>query len=96
MKVLKTWVKEVDGKPVKWVKAVVHSFTLGDVEDPDIYAAQPLHNWLESGAGKWIIENAGDTPVWHKTADPERLCYKVVVVAELKESDAALYVLKWC
>ena len=26
-------------------KIVVHKFSVGDVEDPDLYAAQPLWEW---------------------------------------------------
>ena len=29
-------------------EVVVHEFILGDVEDPDLYAAQPLYEWEHS------------------------------------------------
>ena len=32
-------------------KLVVHRFRLGDVEDPDLYAAEPLYKWQESDSG---------------------------------------------
>lgn len=96
MKTLSSYVKVVDGTPVKFVRAVVYSFILGDVEDPDLYAAEPLHHWMETDAARWVIQHAADTPSWHKMADPQLMGYRVCVVADLKESDAALYVLKWC
>ena len=34
------------------VTLVVHEFTLGDVDDPEIYAAVPLYEWQLSDAGK--------------------------------------------
>ena len=39
-------------------KIVVHQFYMGDVEDPDIYAAEPIWNWEKSEQGqflKWIL-----------------------------------------
>jgi hypothetical protein len=43
----------------------VHEFTMGDVEDPDLYAAEPLYKWQESAEGKW------DAPSWE---DWRRFC----------------------
>ena len=46
-------------------EVVVHSFSLGDVDDPDLYAAQPLYEWEKSEAGQWVMKNAADTPTWY-------------------------------
>jgi hypothetical protein len=43
---------------------------MGDVEDPDLYAAQPLIEWEKSEQGQWVMENAIETPSWHRTVDP--------------------------
>ena len=34
--------KLINGKTVKFSDVKVHEFTMGDVEDPDLYASQPL------------------------------------------------------
>lgn len=60
----------------------VHSFTMGDVEDPDLYAAQPLYEWQESEFGQWVMKNAADTPTWHRQADPISYGYKYVIRAK--------------
>jgi hypothetical protein len=44
-------VQLVNGRSVKISTVVVHEFTMGDVEDPDIYAAEPLLAWQKSEAG---------------------------------------------
>ena len=31
---------------------IFHQFNLGDVEDPDIYAAQPIWEWQQTEKGK--------------------------------------------
>jgi hypothetical protein len=61
---------------------VVHEFTLGDVEDPDLYAAQPLWEWQQSEFGQWVMKNAADTPTWHRHADPITYGYKYKITAK--------------
>ena len=60
---------------------VVHSFTMGDVEDPDLYAAQPLSEWERSEQGQWIMEHAVETPTWYRMADPVSYGYKYEIRA---------------
>lgn len=76
-----------DEMVIETKKVTVHTFTMGDVEDPDLYAAEPLYNWQQSDAGKWVMENASDTPEWHRYADPTTYGHKYAVVAvfELKK-----------
>lgn len=62
---------------------IVHSFGMGDVDDPDLYAAQPLYEWEKSEAGQWIMKNAADTPTWHRMADPMSYGYKYQIRAKL-------------
>ena len=64
-------------------EVVVHTFTMGDVEDPDLYAAQPLHEWEKSDRGQWIMAHAVDTPEWHRMADPISYGYKYEIRAKL-------------
>ena len=61
----------------------VHQFLLGDVDDPDLFAAEPLINWEKSDAGQWVMKNAADTPTWHRMADPITYGYKYVIRAKL-------------
>ena len=41
---------------------IVHEFSLSDVDDPDLLAAEPIWNWQQSDSGKWVMENAYDKP----------------------------------
>lgn len=61
----------------------VHSFSMGDVEDPDLYAAQPLYEWQESEQGKWVMEHAIEPPCWYRLADPISYGYKYSIRAKL-------------
>ena len=41
---------------MKTFKFTVHTFNMGDVEDPEIYVAGPLFDWQQTEKGKWIME----------------------------------------
>jgi len=74
---------------------VAHRFKMGDVEDPDLYAATPLMEWQDSEIGKWIMERAVEQPVWHRQADPMNYGYQYAVTARLKDVDYTFWTLKW-
>lgn len=74
---------------------IVHTFTLGDVEDPDLYAAHPLWEWQESEQGKWVIANCVEPPVWHRVADPLTYGYKYAITARLAGPALTAWLLKY-
>jgi hypothetical protein len=73
---------------------VVYEFNLGDVEDPDLYAADPLWKWQESEIGKWIMTNAVETPAWYRIPDPMQYGYKYQVRAKLTGPRLTEYLLR--
>lgn len=77
------------------IKIAVHEFTIGDVDDPEIFAAQPIWEWQQTEAGKWVMENAVETPYWHRAMDVHSYSLKYRITALLKEQDATYYNLKW-
>lgn len=76
------------------VKVVVHIFSVGDVEDPELYAAQPIWEWQQTDAGKWVMEHSADT-IWHRYNDIHTYSVRYAIVASLTESDATWYKLKY-
>ena len=74
---------------------VVHTIRMGDVEDPDLYAGQPLMEWQESEMGKWVMERAVDTPEWHRHNNQMEWHTQYAVVAKLKDVDYTFWTLKW-
>lgn len=74
---------------------VVHSFTMGDVEDPDLYAAQPLYEWQESEAGTWVMEHAVETPFWHRVQEPTTHGLRYYIVARMRATDQTFFKLKY-
>lgn len=85
----------IDDKAYRIHKIVVHRFRVGDAEDPDLYAGQPLFEWKESEMGKWVMDRAVDTPEWHRQLDPLTYGYQYAIVAKMKDVDYTFWQLKW-
>jgi len=75
-------------------EVVVHEFTMGDVDDPDLYAAQPLWEWQQSEKGQWIMENSVETPSWYRIPDTLQYGYKFQVRAKLSGPRLTEYLLR--
>ncbi len=75
-------VESEDGIRVEEIKEfVIHEFSMGDVEDPDLYAAEPLLEWEQSDIGQWVMKNAADVPTWHRMADMASYGYRYQIRA---------------
>jgi hypothetical protein len=86
-----------DGKEIvqEIHKVVVHKFRVGDVEDPEIYAAEPIWNWQQTDAGKFVMENAIDIPSYHQYLDFQSYGYQYTIVAELEKKKLSEFYLKF-
>ena len=87
--------KIIDGAAVTFSDMVVYRFRMGDVEDPVLYAAQPINEWQQTEAGKFVMENAVESPWWVRTVDAATYGFEFVIVARMKESDQTFYTLKY-
>jgi hypothetical protein len=76
-------------------KIVVHTFRMGDVEDPDLFAAEPLYQWEKSEAGQFVMEHAIDKPVWRRHIDHTIYGYTYIIVAELEKKKLSEFYLRW-
>ena len=85
----------IDDQVVRISNIVVHEFSMGDVEDPDLYAAQPISEWQDSEAGKFVMEHAVEKPYWTRTVDLHSYGHRYVIVARMRESDQTFFKLKF-
>ena len=88
-------VKFIDGNAVAFRDVVVHTIRMGDVEDPDLFVAQPIYEWQESDAGRFVMEHAVEKPYWHRTADHASYGHRYDIVARLSEQNECFWRLKW-
>ena len=87
--------KIIDDHVVCFSDICVHEFTMGDVEDPDLYAAQPIWEWQESEAGKFVMEHAVETPYWIRQADHSSYGHRYRIIARLSEPNQTFFRLKF-
>ncbi len=66
------------------MKVNFHSFTMGDVDDVDIYVAQPIHEWQQTTQGKWAMEHARDLR-YYISPDISRFGHLVCIQGDIDE-----------
>jgi len=76
-------------------KLIVHRFFMSDVEDPDLYAAEPLYQWEHSEQGQFVMTNALETPEWHRSVVPDRYGWQYIITARLEGPALTEYLLRW-
>ena len=74
-------------------KYILHEFRMGDVEDPEIYCAEPIYEWQQTPAGKWCMEKATDLE-YHTQIDHMTMGYRVVITGYLSGKHATFWALK--
>ena len=67
---------------------------MGDVEDPDLYAAEPLWKWQQSEEGKWVMSHAVETPSWYRIPDVMQYGYRFEIRAKLTGARLTEYMLR--
>ena len=85
----------IDGRAVRFRDVCVHEIRMGDVEDPDLFVADPIWQWQQSDAGRFIMENAVDQPYWTRGIDHNSYGHLYRIVARLSEQNETFWSLKW-
>lgn len=68
---------------------------MGDVEDPDIYAAEPIWQWQQTTQGQWVMQHAHDL-TYHTGADPHGYGYLISIRGAINDSKRITeYLLRW-
>ena len=85
------YTKIINDKPVRFRDVCVHEIRMGDVEDPDLFVAEPIWNWQQTPQGKFIMENAEDTPYWSRQADYNNYGHIYRIMARLSEQNETFW-----
>lgn len=72
---------------------IVHKFFMGDVEDPELYCAQPIYEWQQTDHGKWVMSHGLD-PTFHIHPDAISYGYQIVITAHITPKRWTEYVLR--
>lgn len=73
---------------------IVHRFKMSDVEDPEIYVAQPIYDWQQTEHGKWVMAHGRD-PQYHIHMEPITYGYQVVITAHITPKRWTEYCLRF-
>ncbi len=76
------------------VKITFHTFGMGDVEDPELYASLPLGEFMDTDKGQWIRDNCQD-PQYIIRPDPHTYGTRVIVYGEVEDKQAVEWILRW-
>ena len=77
------------------MRMIFHEFSMGDVDDVDIYVAQPIWEWQQTEHGKWVMEHGQDL-TYLTGPDVDTFGYKVSIVGDLPEGPHITeYFLRW-
>ena len=77
------------------IEVKVHEIRMGDVEDPDLFVAEPIWKWQQTEKGKYIMENSKPEPMWVRIADPSSYGYLYYIKAYLTPKQLTYYRLKY-
>jgi hypothetical protein len=77
------------------IECVVHTIQMNDVEDPDLFVADPIWKWQQTEEGKWIMEHSIPTPIWRRYHDASNYGYSYSINAFLKSKDYVFWKLKY-
>ena len=71
-----------------------HTFNMGDCDDPEIYAAIPLGEFMQTEKGIWIKKHCPD-PQYIIRSDNDYFGFKVSVYGPLEDIHATEFLLRW-
>ena len=71
-----------------------HQFSMGDVDDVDIYAAQPIYEWQQTEQGQWVMQHAQDLR-YYTNPDLTSFGHRITIRGQLDERLATEYFLRW-
>ena len=77
------------------MKFIVHEIEMGDVEDPEIYAAAPILDWEKTDKGRWLHQHSYQQMEFTIRPNERTYGWKIIIWSYLKEQDLTYYNLKW-
>jgi hypothetical protein len=61
-----------------------HSFSMSDVDDIDVYVAEPIWQWQQTEHGRWVMAHAEDLK-YYTSADLNTFGHRVSIRGKIQE-----------
>lgn len=85
----------IDGVAVEESDVLVHEFTVGDTEDPDLIAGFSIQDWQKSEQGRWVYDNCVESPYWVRMMDHLAWGYQYRIFARMTKQNETFFELKF-
>lgn len=83
--------KIIDGRAVRFRDVCVEEIRMADVEDPDLWVADPIYKWQQTEPGKFIMEHAEEQPYWISSVDHVSYGTVYKIMARLSEQNETFW-----
>jgi hypothetical protein len=75
---------------------LVHKIQVNGTEDPDLFVAEPIYQWQQTDAGKFVMENATkDSVRWERQISLDWYGHTYAIVAELESKKLSEFYLRY-
>lgn len=89
-------VRVVNGVAIEESDVIVHTFGVGDADDPDLIAGLSINDWSRSEAGIWVMANCVEPPYWIRRINTANyFSYQYSIVARLTKQNETYFKLKF-
>ena len=85
----------VDGVSIEESDVVVHSFVVGDAEDPGLVAGFSIQDWQKSESGRWVYEHCIESPYWVRMMDHYSFGYQYKILARMTKQNETFFKMKF-
>lgn len=75
-------------------RIVLTTIRVADVEDPEVYVAEPIYNWQQTAQGAWAMQHGHDL-TYHRTIDYNSYANTYIITGDFTEEDCLYYTLRW-
>jgi len=75
-------------------RVIFKTIKLGDCEDPELYAAFPINDWLETEQGAWCQKHGTDL-AWYLEEDFGNWGFRVRIEGNLEGEALTYYFMRW-
>jgi len=86
---------QFDSEQAKTIRHRVHTIQLADVDDPDLYIAEPIYKWQQTDAGKYVMEHSCPQASWHRHMNTNTYGYEYFITAYFTPEQLTYWKLKF-
>jgi hypothetical protein len=77
------------------MEVIVKQIRMSDCEDPDLFVSQPIYEWQQTDAGKFVMKHSKPEPMWLRSFDTNTYGYLYSIKAYLTPEEVTFFKLKF-